>query len=326
MKRSRRDVLNLAASAIILPALPRIARAQAYPARPVRMIVPFGPGGPTDVCARIVAQKLSEQLGRQFFVENVPGASSNIGTGQAARAAPDGHTLLVTVNNLVINPTLFGNVPFDPFKSFEPIILAAGFASALVVHPSMPVRTVAELVAHIKANPAKYSFASAGIGTPSHLLGEQFRLAVRLDLVNVPYGGSGPATASVVAGHSPIGFVAVASAAPHVQENTLRALAVMSKTRSQAMPQVPTIAEAGHPGLDGDAWVGVLVPAGAPKDIVALLHREIAKMLALPEMKERLAMLGLEPLGGTPEEFATQIRFETEKWSKVIRAANLKAE
>src|SRR5438105_4873867 len=326
MKLPRRGLLRLTMGVAALSALPRMTSAQAYPVRPVRIIVPFGPGGPTDVCARIIAQKLSEQLGRQFFVENVPGASSNIGTGQAARAAPDGYTLLVTVNNLVINPTLFGAVPFDPFKSFEPIILSAGFASALVVHPSMPGRTVAELVGHIKANPGKYSFASAGIGTPSHLLGEQFRLAVGLDLVNVPYGGSGPATASVVAGHTPIGFVAVAAAAPHVQDNKLVALAVMSKARSPAVPQVPTIAEAGYPGLDGDAWVGVLVPAGTPKEIVTLLHREIAKMIALPEMKERLATLGLEPLGGTPEEFARQIRFETEKWSKVIRAANIKAE
>ena len=186
--------------------------------------------------------------------------------------------------------------------------------------------TVQQLVGLIKANPNKYSFASPGFGTPSHLLGEQFRVVAGLDLVHVPYGGSGPVITSVVAGNTPIGFAALSAAVPQIIDGKLRALAVMSNHRSQALPDLPTIAEAGYPELDGDAWVGVLVPAGTPQDIITLLHREIVKTLALPDMKERLATLGLEPVGNSPEEFTAQMKIEMEKWAKVIRAAKIKAE
>ena len=302
------------------------AAAQTYPARPVRVVVPFAPGGPTDVAARLIAQKLSDNLGRQFFVENIAGASSNIGTGQAAKAAHDGHTLLITVNNLVINPSLFDKVPFDPYRDFEPVVLAVGFPTAMAVHPSLPAKTVKELVDYIKANAGKYNFASPGLGTPSHLLGEQFRVALGLDLVHVPFGGSGPAITSVVAGHTPIGFASLSTAAPLAREGKLRVLAVMSQNTSSSLPDVPTIAAAGYPGLDGDGWVGALVPAGTPKDIIALLNREIVKIIALPELQARFASLGLDPVGGTPEQFGHQLRAEGDKWAKVIRAANIKAE
>jgi tripartite-type tricarboxylate transporter receptor subunit TctC len=326
MNLIRRRFLRLAGVAIAGFAAPPVAWAQTYPTRPVRMIVPFAPGGPTDVGARLIAQKLSERLGRQFYVENVPGASGNIGTGQAAKAAPDGYTVLIAVNSHVINPTLFGKVPYDPYKDFDPVTLAVGFATVLAVNPSVPATAVKDLIALIKANSGKYNFASPGTGTPSHLLGEQFRMTLGLDLVHIPYSGSGPAVASVVAGHTPICFAGLAAAAPQMADGKLRALAIMSKARSRSLPDLPTIAEAGYPGLDGDGWVGVLVPAGTPATIVDLLHRQIVEVMGLPDMRERLSVVGFEPVAGTPEEFARQLRAEAEKWAKVIRAANIKPE
>jgi tripartite-type tricarboxylate transporter receptor subunit TctC len=326
MKLPRRRFLHLAAGFSALPALSGLAKAQSYPARPVRVIVPYSPGGPTDVCARLIAQKLSDRLGKQFYVEDIAGAGGNIGTGQAARTAPDGYTILITVNSYVINPTLYEKVPYDALKDFEAVTQAAIFQSAMFVHPSVPAHTVAELVALIKANPNKYSFASPGFGTPSHLLGEQFRVATNVDLVHVPYGGSGSAVTAVVAGNPSIGFAALSAALPFVQAGQLRALAVMSQHRSQALPDLPTIAEAGYPDLDGDAWVGVLVPAGTPKDVTARLHQEIVEIINEADTRERLAALGLEPIGDTPEQFSAQLKVEMAKWTRIIRAANIRAE
>jgi tripartite-type tricarboxylate transporter receptor subunit TctC len=326
MRLPRRRFLHLAAGTAVLPALSGSARAQSYPSRTVRVIVPYSPGGPTDVCARLIAQKLSDRLGKQFYVEDIAGAGGNIGTGQAARTAPDGYTILITVNSYVINPTLYEKVPYDPLKDFDAVTQVAIFQSALFVHPSVPARTVSELVALIKANLNKYSFASPGFGTPSHLLGEQFRVATNVDLVHVPYGGSGTAVSSVVAGNTPIGFAALSATVPFIQDGKLRVLAVMSQHRSQALPDLPTIAEAGYPDLDGDAWVGVLVPAGTSKDVTARLHQEIIKIIDEPDTKERLAGLGLEPVGDSPEQFAAQLKVEIEKWTKIIRAAKIRAE
>jgi tripartite-type tricarboxylate transporter receptor subunit TctC len=308
------------------PVFARSASAQSDPSRPVRVIVPFAPGGPTDVCARLIAQKLSEQLGSQFYVENVTGAGGNIGTGQAARATADGYTILITVNNYLINPTLYAKVPYDAIKDFEAVTLAAVFPSALLVHPSLPANNVKELIELIKQSPGKYSFASPGFGTPSHLLGEQFRVVLGLDLVHVPYGGSGPVITSVIAGHTLIGFAALSAAVPYVKDGTLRALAVLSKNRSQAVPDLPTIAEAGYPELDADPWIGVLVPTGTPKEIIAVLHREIVKIVTRPDIKERISTLGFDAVGTSPEEFTVQIKLESEKWAKVIRAAKIRAE
>jgi tripartite-type tricarboxylate transporter receptor subunit TctC len=321
---NRRHFLRLGAATVSLAS--SSAWSQTYPTRPVRMIVTFAPGGPTDVAARLIAQKLSESLGRQFYVENVAGASGNIGTAQAAKAAPDGYTLLITVNNLIINPPLFGNVTYDPYKDFDPVAMAVGFSSAFSVHPSVPAKSVSELVNHIKANPGKLSFASPGLGTPSHLLGEQFKVTLGLDLVHVPYSGSGPAITATVAGHTPIGFASLTTAVPQAKDGKLRVLAIMSKNASSSLPDVPTIAAAGYPGLDGDGWVGALFPTKTPKEIVALINREIVRIIALPDVKERFATLGLDPVGGTPDDFAQQLRVEGEKWEKVIRAANIKAQ
>ena len=326
MKFSRRRFLQVASLAAALPALPQRARAQAYPMRPVRLIVGFAAGGPTDVFARVIAQKLSEQLGKQFFVDNVVGGTGNIATGQAAKAPPDGHTVLFAFSSYVVNPTLFDRVPYDPYKDFEPVTLAVSSTTVLTVNPSVPATNVAELVALIRSGAVKYSFASGGTGAQPHLAGEQFRLSLGLDLVHVPFNGGGPAIAAVVAGHAPIGFNALTPAVPQIKEGKLRALAVTSKTRSQILPDVPTMTEAGHPDIAGDSWIGVLVPTGTPKEIVILLHREITTIIAQPDMKERLATLGFEPVMSMPDEFGKQIGIEIERWGKVIRAANIKAQ
>jgi len=322
----RRQLLHLAAGAAALPAASRIARAQSYPSRPVRVIVPFGVGGPTDIFARVIAQRLSENLGRQFYVENIGGGGGNIGYAQTAKGAPDGHTLLVTSNSYVINPVFFDKVPYDPYKDFDPVTVAVALTVVLSVNPSVPAKTVAELVSLIKTNPGKYNFASGGTATQSHLSGEQFRVALGLDLVHVPFKSGGDSTASVVAGHTTMTFGSPAQAVQSIRDGSLRALSVASKARSQLLPDIPTMAEAGYPELEGENWMGVLVPAKTPKDIVTLLHREIVKSIASPEMKERLAALGFDPVGGTPEEFTARIKGETVTWGKVIRAANIKAE
>jgi tripartite-type tricarboxylate transporter receptor subunit TctC len=319
----RRRFLHLAVAAVLAP---RIAGAQAYPARPVRIIVPFAPAGPTDVFARLIAQKLSEQLGAQFYVDNIAGAGGNIGAGRAAQSPADGYTVLVNGANFVVNPALYPHVPYDPTKDFDPVTIAVRAPAVLTVNPAVPAQTAKDLVALIKANPGKYSFASPGTGTPPHLVGELFRLSLRLDLLHVPFNGGGPAIASAVAGHTPISFGSMAPAVPLVKDGKLRALAVSSKARSPALPEVPTMTEAGYPEVVGESWFAVVVPAGTPKEIIARLQREIARAITLPDMKERLAALGYEPVASTPEESAAQFRAEIAKWGKVIGEAGIKAQ
>jgi tripartite-type tricarboxylate transporter receptor subunit TctC len=324
MKLPRRKFLHLAAGAAALPTLPRVASALDYPTRPVRVIVPFAPGGPLDVFGRLMVEKLSQHFSQQFYIENVGGGAGNIGTARAAKATADGYTLLLTANNHIINPLLYGSVPYDAFKDFEPVTLAVGFPTALSVNPSLTARTVTELVALVRANPGKYSFASAGVGTPSHLLGERFRHQLSLDLVHVPYSGSGPATAAVMAGDTPICFAALTTAAPLAQAGRLRVLATMSNTRSHALPEVPTIAEAGYAGLDGEGWDGIFVPASTPQEIVELLSDEIRNIVALPDIAARIEALGFTPVGAPPDVFAKQLTNESATWREVIRASGLK--
>ncbi len=302
------------------------ARAQsAYPSRPVRVIVPFAPGGLTDVVARLISGKIAEQLGKQFYVENIVGGSGNVGMGQAARAAPDGYTMLTAFSSFVINPGMFERVPYNPVNDFDPVSLAVTSTTVIVVNSDLPASNIKELVALIRVNPGKYSYASAGTGTTSHLAGEQFRLTLAPDLVHVPFGGGAPAMASVVAGHTPIGMGTPTVAVPLVNDGKLRALAATSKRRTQTLPNVPTMAESGYPEIEGDSFVGFVVPAGTPKDVIALLNREIVKSLATPEMRERQAALGNEVVASTPEEFDRRIRAELLTWAKVIKAANIKA-
>jgi tripartite-type tricarboxylate transporter receptor subunit TctC len=250
MKLGRRQFLSLAGSAVATTIVPGIAPAQAYPARPVRVIVPNAPGAAIDVTTRLIIQKLSERLGKQFYVENVGGGSGNIGMGRAAQAALDGYTILFGAFQHIVNPALYDKVPYDPIKSFDPVTLAVSTTVLLAVNPSVPARTVEDLIALIKANPGKYNYASGGgVGSSGHLVGEQFRLAFGLDLPHIPFNGANLAVGSTVAGHTPIAFVAPTPAIPLVRENKLRVVAVMSKIRSQALPDVPTMAEAGYPDI-----------------------------------------------------------------------------
>jgi tripartite-type tricarboxylate transporter receptor subunit TctC len=302
------------------------AQSPPYPTHPVRIIVPFAPGGPADIVARLLAQKLGEQSGKQFYVENQPGAGGNIGMGSAARAAPDGHTLVLVSSSYMVNPSLYPKVPYDQAKDFAPVTLPAFAPNVLVANPSLPAGNLKELAAFIKANPGKLSFASAGMGTTPYLSGELFKLSLGADLVHVPFNGSAPAIQSTLGGHTPFAFVVLAPAVPQVKDGKLRALAVLSAQRSSALPDVPTIGEAGFAGQEADTLMGVLVPTGTPKHIIAYLHREIARIVALPEVKERLDAIGFVPVANTPDEFAAVIKAETTRWSKVIKEANLKAE
>ena len=325
MKLVRRHLLSLAGAAAADLAAPQWTWAQSYPARPVRLIVPYAAGGPTDVFARIVAQKLSDSLGKQFYVENVVGASGNIGIGRGVKAAADGYTMLIVPTNYVVNPALFGTVPYDAMKDFDPVTLAVTSPMIISVHPSLP-RSVSELIALIKANPGKYSYASGGTGSPGHLVGEQFRIQLGLDLVHVPFQSAGLAVQSAIGNHTPICIVSPAPTVPQVRDGKLSALAVTRKVRSQALPNIPTMAESGYPDIEGENWFGFIAPAGTPKEIVALLHREIVKLGTLPDVTEKLNALGFEPVGSTPDEFAAQIKRELPKWAKLVRDANIKAE
>ena len=319
----RRGILKLAASAVAMPAVSRLARAEAYPSRSVRVIVPFTPGGPTDLFARLITPKLSEQMGQQFYIENVGGAGGNIGAARAAQAAPDGYTIFIDGANYVINPSLFHQVNYDPLKSFDPVTIAASSPAILVVHPSLPAKSVKELVDLIRANPNKYSYASPGTGTPPDLVGELFRLTLKLDVVHVPFKGGGEAITSALGGQTPISFGALAPAVPMVKGGKLRALAVTGAKRSAALPEVPTMAEAGYPEIEGETWFTVLVPAGTPKDIIARLQREVARAVSAPDIKQRLDVLGYEPLNSTPDEATARFKADAAKWAKVIHDAGM---
>jgi len=326
MKLQRRRFLHLAMAAAVLPAASHTAVAQSYPDRPVRMVVPYAPGGPTDVVTRLIAQKLSERSGKQFYVENIGGGGGNIAMGRVAKMAPDGYTLLMVNPSYVVNPTLYRDLPYRFEMDFDPVSLAVLTTLVITVHPSVPARTLQELVALIRANPRKYSYASPGAGTPGHLVGEIFRLSLGLDLVHVPFNSAGLAVGSTVGGHTQICFASPSPAAQQVIEGRLRGLAVTSVARSQALPDVPTTAEAGYPAVAGDNWQGIVVPSGTAKAAIDFVHREIVEIMAAPDMKARLALLGFEPVASTPEEFARYARAEFEKWAKVIRDSNIKSE
>ena len=291
----------------------------------MRVLVPYAPAGPADILARFTAQKLSEQFGKSFYVENVAGAGGNIGMGQGARAAADGYTLLVVPPNIIVNPAMYVTVPYDPYKDFDPVTVAVSAATVLSIHPSLPVQSVGELVALIKSGAAKYSIASPGVGTPPHLIGENFRLSLDLDLVHAPFNSAGQAVASTLGGHTQVAFTSLPPAVPLIKEGKLRGLAVTSKTRSPALPDVPSMVEAGYPDIEGEGWFAFIVPAGTPKEITAFLNREITNLIALPDIKEKIAALGFTAVCLTPDESAALFRTESSKWAKVIRAAGIKA-
>jgi tripartite-type tricarboxylate transporter receptor subunit TctC len=325
MNLSRRRFLHVGANTAALTLVSR-AGAEGYPVRPVRMIVPFAPGGQTDVIGRILAQELSEYFGTQFYVENMPGAGGTVGVGRAAQAAPDGYTALVTDISYVINASLYSKVPYDRDKDFEPVALAVTTTQVLVVTPSMPVQTAKELVDLIKRNPGAYNYASPGVGTPGHMVGELLRLSAGLDLVHVPFNGAGPAVVSTMAGHTPIAFGSPASTVAQIKDGNLHALAVASRTRVPALLDIPTMAEAGFPDIEIEAWIGVFVPAGTPSDVVALLNRTITAVVARPNVRERLATFGFEPSTISFADTRARIRSDSAKWARVIQEAGIKAQ
>jgi tripartite-type tricarboxylate transporter receptor subunit TctC len=325
MKLPRRKFLHLAAGAAALPAVPRLAWAQAYPARPVRLIAPFAPGGASDILARLIGQWLSERLGQPFVIENRPGAGSNIGTEAVVHAAPDGYTLGLFGAPSAINATLYDKLNFNFVRDIAPVAGIIRGPYVIVVNPSVPAKTVPELIAYAKANPRKLNMASPGTGTGPHIAGELFKMMAGVDMVHVPYRGTGPSLTNLIGGQVQVTFEATPASIGYIRAGTLRALAVTTTRRSEALPDIPTVAEF-VPGYEASAWFGVGAPKATPAEIVEKLNKEINAGLADPKIEARLANLGGDVLALSPADFGKLIADETEKWGKVIRALNIKAE
>jgi tripartite-type tricarboxylate transporter receptor subunit TctC len=325
MKLPRRNFLHLAAGAAALPAISRIARAQAYPTRPVRIIVGFAPAGGTDIMARLIGQWLSERLGQQFVVENRPGGGGNIATEAVVRAPADGYTLLLITSTNTINTTLYEKLNFDFMRDIAPVATISRNTYVMVVHPSMPATTVPEFIAYAKANPRKLNMASAGTGAGSHIAGELFKMMAGVDMVHVPYRSGGPALTDLIAGQVQVYFATTVASIEYIRAGRLRALAVTTATRSDALPDIPTVGEF-VPGYEASTWYGVGVPKNTPAEIVDKLNKEINTALADPKIKARFVDLGGDVLAHSPADFGKLIADETEKWGTVIRALNIKAE
>jgi tripartite-type tricarboxylate transporter receptor subunit TctC len=322
MKLHRREFLQLTASAASL-SLATTAWAQAYPARPVRVVVPVAPGGANDVTARLIGQWLSERLGQQFVIENRPGAGTNIGTEAVIRAPADGYTLLIAGSNAAINATVFRSLNFNFIRDTAPIGSIVRLPQLMQVNPSLPARSVPEFVAYAKANPGKIAMGSGGIGSPAHVVGEYFKLMTGTDLTHVPYRGAAPAVTDLLAGQIQVAFTELATSLGHVRSGSLRALAVTTAARSEALPDVPTLAEF-VPGFEASQWIGLVAPKGTPSAIVEKLNAEINAALGDAKMKARFADLGGMVLPGSPADYDKLIRDDTGKWAKVIQAANIK--
>jgi len=325
MNLPRRKFLHLAAGAAALPAVSRRARADAYPTHPVRLIVGFAPGSTTDILARLMGQWLSQRLGQQFVVENRPGAGGNIGAEAVVRAAADGYTLLMVPPAVAANATLYEDLSFSIVRDTAPVAGVVRVPNVAEVHPSVPVNTIPELIAYAKANPSKLSYASAGIGTPSHLAGQLFNSMTGVNLQHVPYRGDGPAMADLIAGQVPVAFATMIASIGHIRAGQLRPLAVTTVKRSDALPGIPSVSEF-VPGYETSSWFGIAAPRATPADIIETLNRETNAGLADPTIKARLVDMGCMLLVGSPAEFGQLIADETEKWGKVIRAAGIKAE
>ena len=310
----------LLAFAVIVVALP--VHAQNYPVRPVRMIVPFSPGGATDVPARILAQRLSEAFGHQIVIDNRPGAGAVLGTDAVAKAPPDGYTLLLTATTHVISASLYKKLPYDAIRDFAPVMLIGSGPNVLTVHPSLPAKNVRELISLAKARPGKIDYASSGNGSAQHLFGALFMSLADIRMMHIPYKGSAPATTDLIAGQVSVGFPGIALVLPHTKAGRLRALAVTSAERSKAMPDVPSIAEAGVPGYAATLWLGLLAPRGTPPQIVQKLFDEIAKLLRQPEVESAYLATGTDVTISNPEQFGLFVKAEYDKWAKVIKAVD----
>jgi tripartite-type tricarboxylate transporter receptor subunit TctC len=307
----------------LLMALTPLAHGQGYPTKPVRLIVPFAPGGSTDVLARLLSEELRAELGQPVIVENKPGAGGNIGGDLVAKAPADGYTVLVAAAGpTVVNPSLYAKMPYSPAKDLRPVTLLINEPNLMAIHPSIPAKSVAEFVTYAKSKPKELSFASAGNGTPAHLAGEWFNQLTGTSLAHVPYKGTGPAINDLIAGQVAMMIDNMPALWPHVQSGRLRALAVTTEKRAPAAPDVPTLNEAGAKGLVFSAWKGLMVPAATPDAIVKRLHDASVKALAKPELRKKLIDLGADPVGSTPEQFATQIKDETVTWAKLVKSTN----
>jgi tripartite-type tricarboxylate transporter receptor subunit TctC len=325
MKLPRRKFLRLVAGAAALPTVSRVARAQTYPARPVRIVVGFAPSGATDIMARLIGQWLSERLGQQFIIENRPGAGSNIGTEAVVNAPPDGYTLLVATSVNAINATLYDKLNFNFVRDIAPVASIHREPFVMEVNPSVPVNTVPEFITHAKANPGKLNMASAGIGSGNHIAGELFKMMTGVKLVHVPYRGAGPALVDLLGGQVQVMFATMSSSIEYVRASKLRALAVTTATRSPALPDTRTVADF-VPGYESSFWTGIGAPKDTPAEIIDKLNTEINAALADPKMKARLADLGSTPLPGLPADFGKLIADETEKFAKVVKFAGLRPE
>lgn len=303
-----------------------VARADSYPSKAIRIIVPYTPGGFNDTLARTLGQKLNEKWGQPVVVDNRPGGGTTIGTGLAAKAPADGHTLLVVSFAFGVNPSLYAQLPYDSHRDFAPIVLAAGTPNILVVNPQLPVKSVQDLIALARSKPGKLNYATAGNGSSNHLSMEMFKSMTGVDIVHVPYKGSAPAVTDLIGGQVDVMFDNVPNVLQQVKAGKLRGLAVSSRERSPFTPDLPTVAEAGVPGFDVSVWFGVVTPSGTPKAVVAQLNAEINRILKLPEVVELFHKQGVEPLGGTAEEFATYLRTQMSKWAKVVEATGARAE
>ena len=299
------------------------ASAQQYPLKPVRVIVPSSPGGGTDIVARIVTPELSKRLGQQFVVENRAGAGTMIGIEVASKAAPDGYTLLMGLSTLAINSALYKKVPYDPVKDFAPITVAASSGSIIVVHPSVPVKSVKELIAFARTRPGQMNYASAGTGTYPHMTMELFLSMAKLKMVHIAYKGTGPAMIDMLAGHTAVMAGTMVTTVPQIRAGRLRGLGITTTARNSAAPEIPTVAEAGLPGFESTQWYALLAPAGTSRDIVNRLHGEMVKILQQPDVKQRFASDGADVVGNTPERFAAYIKSELAKWEKVARDAGI---
>jgi tripartite-type tricarboxylate transporter receptor subunit TctC len=325
MKLARRRFLQLATGAGATAVVPRSASAQAYPARPVRFLVGFAAGGPTDIAARLMGQWLSERLRQQFVIENRPGAGSNIATEAVVRAAPDGHTLLLVGASAAINATLYRNLSFNFLRDIAPVASMFRVPLVMEVNPSFQAKTVPEFLAYARANPGKLNMASGGNGTPAHVSGELFKMMAGIDMIHVPYRGDSAAVTDLLGGQVQVMFPAMSASVEYIKAGKLRALAVTTTTRSEVLPDVPTLADF-VPGYESSGWYGIGVPRGTPTEIVGKLNTEINSLLAEPRVKARLAELGATPLPGSPADFGRLIEEETEKWGRVVKFSGAKPE